>query len=77
MLTPAERNLAKQHLVQSEQAAAKGLKHIALQDRIVVTLRKGNHCNTELAEALLTTMLETQLLHEAHRDRLRRELGLE
>ena len=75
MLTPAERNLAKQHLVQSEQAAAKGLKHIALQDRIVATLRQGNHC-TELAEALLTTMLETQLLHEAHRDRLRRELGL-
>ena len=75
MLTPSERNLAEQHLAQSERAVADGIKLIALQQRIVATLREGNR-STAVAEELLKTLIDSQTLHEGHRDRLRNELGL-
>jgi hypothetical protein len=37
-------------------------------------LKRGDH-DTAAAEDLLNTLIETQRLHEQHRDRLRLELG--
>jgi hypothetical protein len=58
----------------SERAAELGLKHIARQCDIVAAFR--SRPDKATAEALLKTLLESQVLREEHRDRLRRELRL-
>jgi hypothetical protein len=74
-LSPARRALAVQNLPLAEHVVALGLEHIARQRGIIDTLKNGGH-DTASAEDLLHTLLETQVLHEEHRDRLRAELGL-
>jgi hypothetical protein len=75
MISPHRRLLAEQHLAQAESAAALGREHIARQERIIAALSAGDH-DLQAAEELLKTLKESQVLHEEHRDRLRRELGL-
>jgi hypothetical protein len=71
-----QRTLAEQqHLNKAEEAVALGRVHIASQIRILDALRKDGH-PTLVAEQLLATFQQSQLLHEEHRDRLRKELGL-
>ena len=67
--------MLEQHLRQAEHHVALGRKHIAEQERLVAELETDGH-PTETALALLTTYREVQLMHEADRDRLRKELGL-
>ena len=69
------RQLIEQHLAQAEKDVALGLAHIEQQRRILSELKKGNH-DTAAAEELLQTFLETQVLHQHDRDRLRGEIGL-
>jgi hypothetical protein len=71
----AHRQMARHHLAEAERFAELGLKHIARQREIIVAF-SGSGPDRAAAEALLSTMLESQILHEEHRDRLRRELGL-
>ena len=73
-LSPA-RPLAEQHLKQAEEVVALGRVHIASQVQILDELRKGGH-DSLAAEELLATLQHSQALHEEHRDRLRKELGL-
>ena len=47
---------------------------IARQRSVVETLRNGGQ-DTVFAERLLQKLLESQVLHERHRERLRHELG--
>ena len=71
----ARRQMAHKHLAEAERIAELGLKHIARQKQIIVSFSEGGP-ERALAEELLKTMLEGQVLHEEHRDRLRHELGL-
>ena len=72
----AHRRMAQEHLAQAERAVEIGLKHLARQKQIVAAF-SGVGPGRASAEALLKTMLESQALHEEHRDRLRHELGLD
>jgi hypothetical protein len=67
--------MARRHLAEAERFAELGLKHIARQKQIIAGLSESGPARAS-TEGLLTTMMESQALHEEHRDRLRRELGL-
>jgi hypothetical protein len=69
------REMVEQHLAEAEKAVTEGRVHIASQVQIIADLKRGDN-DTAAAEALLRTLMETQRLHEEHRDRLRQELGL-
>jgi hypothetical protein len=71
----AHRQITQQHVADPKRIAELGLKHIARQKQIIGSFRADGPARAS-AEGLLTTMLESQVLHEEHRDRLRRELGL-
>jgi hypothetical protein len=66
--------MAERHLVEAKQTVALGLEHIARQEQIIARLTEGGR-DRAAAEELLRTLRECQALHEAHRDRLRVELG--
>ena len=68
------RETVARHLAEAEKAVTEGRVHIAHQVQIIVDLKRGDH-DTAAAEDLLNTLIETQRLHEQHRDRLRLELG--
>lgn len=63
------------HLAEAEAQVVKGLRHIADQRDVVEQLERDGHDSTT-ARDLLTTLLHSQQLHEEHRDRLKRELGV-
>ena len=65
----------REHLAEAEAQAAKGLEHIAHQRTIIADLDRDGH-DSRTANELLTALLRSQALHEQHRDRLKRELGL-
>jgi hypothetical protein len=65
--------MAIKHLAQAEQMVALGLKHTVDQE---LRIRRLHGDDLDQAQRLLQTFKETQVLHEEHRDRLRRELGL-
>jgi hypothetical protein len=68
-----DREMASKNLVQAERMVALGLRHIAGQE---LRLKGCDGDDLSRARALLETFKQAQVLHEAHRDRLRRELGL-
>lgn len=69
------REIIERRLAESEQDVAQGRVHIANQVRIIEDLKACHH-DTTAAEAVLNTLMETQRLHEEHRDLLRHELGV-
>ena len=69
------REMVERHLAEAEKAVVDGRVRIASQVQIIADLKRGDH-DTTAAEALLNTLMETQRLHEEHRHRLRRDLGL-
>ena len=66
--------MIRDHLAQAERHAAEGASRVARQREIIQRLVKGGHDATEARE-LLRQMEETQALHVAGRERLRRELS--
>jgi len=71
----AERKIAEQHLMEAEDMVAQGRKHIARQKRVIAELTRDGH-DIASATLLLDTLQESQRMQEQHRDRLRKELGL-
>jgi hypothetical protein len=63
------------HLAEAEAQVAQGLRHVADQRDVVEQLERDGHDSTT-ARDLLVTLLRSQQLHEEHRDRLKRELGV-
>ena len=68
-----DHEIAIENLAQLERTVALGLKHIADQELRMTRLHGDDLAQ---AQSLLQTFKETQALHEEHRDRVRRELGL-
>ena len=64
-----------EHLQQAEAQAAGGARHIERQRRLIAELERDGH-DVTAAKDLLAIYLQTQELHEQHRDWLRCELGL-
>jgi hypothetical protein len=65
----------EQHLALAEEHVAKSQKHIARQQELVAELERHGHTRVaEEARRLLTQFLELNVLHVAHRDRLKQEL---
>jgi hypothetical protein len=67
-----DRQTALENLARAEGFVALGAKHIADQERRLTRLHGDNLAR---AEELLRTFRDTQILHEDHVDRLRRELA--
>ena len=63
-------------LAATEESIVAGTRLIEEQHLRVASLRRGG-LDTLEAESVLATLMETQRLHERHRDRLQRELGKE
>jgi hypothetical protein len=61
-----------QHLAKAERHVAEGRHHIARQERLIAALDRDGH-DTEEACVILTTLRETQVLHEQDRDRVLKE----
>ena len=74
MLTTIDRMLAEEDLVEAEAAVAQGKRHIKRQIAIISELERDGH-DAARAVDLLRTFREVQVEHEAHRDRIRAELG--
>jgi hypothetical protein len=71
-----DRASLERFLTQTEGHVALGERHIARQQQIVSQLQRAGHePDRGMAEALLSVLEESQELHVAHRDRLRRELA--
>jgi len=68
-----DRKIAIEHLAVAEATVALGLKHIVDQEARIRQLTGRDRAH---AERLLTAFRESQVLHEEHRDRLRRRLGI-
>jgi hypothetical protein len=62
----------QQHLVEIERHIARGVVHLARQRELIAELDRAGH-DTEEARAILDSLMETQALHQQHRERL---LGL-
>ena len=70
-----DRVTLKQHLALAEEHVAKSRKHIARQREFVADLERHGHTRVaEEAKRLLAQFLELDVLHVAHRDRLKQEL---
>ncbi len=70
-----DRATLKQHLALAEEHVAKSQKHIARQQELVAELERHRHTRVaEEAKRLLAQFLELDVLHVAHRDRLKQEL---
>jgi len=61
------------HLTKWECAIALGHEHIAKQRAIIAQLESDGHDVSEAVD-LLNTLLETQSMHEAHRETILSEL---
>jgi hypothetical protein len=64
------------HTDLAERFVAEGLAQIERQRRLIQELER-NGGDATRTRAFLTTLLESQLRYEQHRDRLRQEAGLE
>lgn len=62
------------HLTQAEEHVAKGAALVERERAILEELRRDGHA-TASSEQLLKTLEETQQLHVAHLERIRRELA--
>lgn len=69
-----ERTRREQHLAEAEARVALGERHLAQQRELIAKLEVLNFDLTD-ARNLLRLFEEIQILHVAHRDRLRRQLG--
>jgi hypothetical protein len=70
-----DRATIEKHLVIVEGHVARGLEHLARQVEIIAALKGGDHvAAAEDALKLLKLLQEMQVQHEAHRDRLLRQL---
>jgi hypothetical protein len=69
-----DRAMLLDHLAIAESHVAQGERHIAEQQERIATLARDGH-DIVAAEELLRTLLETQRLHVADRDRIREELA--
>lgn len=67
-------SLIQVHLALLEEHVAQGERHIARQRDLVDLLSRAGH-DTEDARALLHEFEESQAMHLADRDRLRKELA--
>jgi hypothetical protein len=72
----AERKIAEQNLIEANDAIAQGRDHIAKQMQLIAELTREGY-DIQAATELLNTLCRSQTLRVEHRDRLRRELGLE
>ena len=69
-----DREMLERHLAMVEGHVTLGEGHIARQHELIAKLERGGHDSGE-ARHLLISFKQTQGLHLAHRDRLRRELA--
>lgn len=71
-----DRRMLSDVLAMAERHVLEGDAHLSRQRELIAQLERDGHLN-EAARAtrLLDTMRETQELHVAHRNRLRRDLG--
>ncbi len=69
-----DRAMLQEHLIQAEQHVALGEIHIARQHDVIAR-PEAVRADTLEANALLVNFKEMQVIHVAHRDRLRMELG--
>ena len=69
-----DRAMLERFLAQGEEHVALGDEHIARQRHLISELRRDGQ-DTEMAETLLAEFEQSQALHVAHRDRLRRKLA--
>jgi hypothetical protein len=70
-----DRHLMLQHLARAEAHVREGERHIAeQQSRIDALERDGHSAAAAQARELMRTLLDSQTLHVANRDRMRREL---
>jgi hypothetical protein len=70
-----DRATLKQRLALAEEHVAKSQRHIAQQQELVAELERHRHTRVaEEAKRLLAQFLELDVLHVAHRDRLKQEL---
>jgi hypothetical protein len=73
-VTPTEkRTMYLDHLAKGEAAIALGREHIAKQRAMVAQLQADGQDVSEAVD-LLNTLLETQSMHEAHRETILSEL---
>jgi hypothetical protein len=71
-----DRATLEQHLAEAERHIVRGEKLVTQQQRIVVELERYKF-QSALARELLTTFEKTLAQHIAHRDWIRKELGLD
>ena len=70
-----DRATLKQHLALAEEHVAKSQEHITRQQELVAELECHGHTRVaEKAKRLLAQFLELDVLHVAHRDRLKQQL---
>jgi hypothetical protein len=70
-----DRATLKQHLALVEEHVAKSQKHIVRQRELIAELERHAHTHVaEEAKRLLVQFLELDVLHVAHRDRLKQKL---
>jgi hypothetical protein len=70
-----DRELLERSLAQAERHIAEGEAHLVRQRALVARLELGGYDTSE-AIRLLRQFEELQAFHLAHRDRLRKELGV-
>jgi hypothetical protein len=68
-----DRWMIETNLAQAERHVAEGSQHVAMQREIVKNLERDGH-DTSRARSLLARFEESQTMHIADRDRLRKEL---
>lgn len=68
-----DKALLASHLAQAEHHVIQGIEHIARQKTMIAELEGHGQDATE-ARRFLDALQDMQATHEAHRDRLRREL---
>jgi hypothetical protein len=73
MLGAMDKDVAQQRLAQVERHVALGDRHIENQCKLIAKLARLSR-DTNQTELLLRTLEDTQRLHLADRDRLRKEL---
>jgi hypothetical protein len=72
---PMDRVRLERHLLQAERHVLEGEGHVA-RVRAVIAERQRQRLDAREATDLLRQFEEAQATHIAHRDRLRKELGL-
>jgi hypothetical protein len=67
-----DKALMRRHLAQAERHVAEGEAHLARQRELIRKLERDGH-GTRAARLFLRSLEETQALHLADRERIRRE----